>query len=69
MIDAAAKEKAEAELSRIDTKLEDANQKLGALQAALNGANQKAGEIARLKELSEKESRIREKPDHDRNQV
>lgn len=69
VIDAAVKEKAEAELSRIDTELEEANKNLGAIQAALNGANQKAGEIARLKELSEKENRIREKLDHDRHQV
>lgn len=69
VIDTTAKGKAEAELSIIDTELEETNQKLGAMQAALNGANQRAGEIARLKELSEKESRIREKLDHDRHQV
>lgn len=69
VIDTSSKEKTETELSRIDTELEEANQKLGAMQAALNGANHRAGEIVRLKELSEKESRIREKLDHDRHQV
>lgn len=72
-IDAAACERikgnAEAELSRIDAELEEANQKLGAMQALLNGANQRAGEITRLRELAEKEGRIREKLDHDRHQV
>lgn len=69
VVDDAAKEKAEAELSRIDAELEQENQKLGAMQAALNGANHRAGEITRLRELAEKESRIREKLDHDRHQV
>lgn len=69
VVDTSAKEKTEAGLSRIDTELEEANQNLGAMQAALNGANQKASEIARLKELAERENRIREKLDHDRHQV
>lgn len=69
VVDAKAKDEAVEDLAGIDRELEETNQKLGALQALLNGANQKAGEIARLRDLASKETRIREKLDLDRYQI
>lgn len=69
IVDTGAKEKVENELAGIERELEEANQKLGELQALLNGAAHKASEIARLKELASRESRIREKLDIDRHNV
>lgn len=69
VVDAKAKDEAVEDLTGIDRELEETNQKIGALQALLNGANQNAGEIARLRDLASKETRIREKLDHDRYQV
>lgn len=69
VVDVESKDKAAEDLTGIDREIEEANQNLGALQALQNGINQKAGEIARLKDLTSKEQRIREKLDHDRHQV
>ena len=68
-VDVAEKEKAEAELSRIDAELDAANQKLGALQAEFNGASARNAEIVRLRADHEKIDRIRTKLDKDRQEV
>lgn len=69
VVDVAEKEKAEAELSRIDAELDAANQKLGALQAEFNGASARNAEIVRLRADHEKIDRIRTKLDKDRQEV
>ena len=68
-VDAAAKEKAETELSRIDAELDAANQKLGSLQTEFNGASARNAEIVRLRADHEKIERIRTKLDKDRQEV
>lgn len=68
-IDGDAKEKAAAELSRIDAELDTANQKLGAMQAEFNGAVARNAEIVRLRAEHEKIDRIRTKLDKDRQEV
>lgn len=68
-IDGDAKEKAEAELTKIDAELDAMNQKLGALQAEFNGASSRNAEIVRLRTEHEKVDRIRTKLDKDRQEV
>lgn len=69
VIDAAAKENTEAELSRIDLELDAANQGLGALQSEFNGASARNAEIVRLRTEKDKIERIRTKLDKDRQEV
>ncbi|MBV6447074.1 AAA family ATPase [Nitrosomonas sp.] len=68
-IDASAKEKAEAELSKIDLELDAQNQKLGALQAEFNSATARNAEIVRLRTEHEKIDRIKAKLGKDRQEV
>ena len=68
-VDAAAKEKAKTELSRIDAELDVANQKLGSLQTEFNNAAARNAEIVRLRTEHEKIDRIRTKLDKDRQEV
>ncbi len=69
VIDAEAKEKAEAELSRIDTELDSANQKLGSMQSEFNSATARNAEIVRLRTEHEKIDRIKAKLSKDRQEV
>jgi DNA repair exonuclease SbcCD ATPase subunit len=68
-IDDAAKEKAEAELSRIDAELDAANQKFGSLKTEFGSASARNAEIVRLRTEHEKIDRIRTKLDKDRQEV
>lgn len=68
-IDHAAKEKAEAELSRIDAELDAANQKFGSLKTEFGGATARHAEIVRLRIEHEKIDRIKAKLGKDRQEV
>jgi len=68
-VDATAKEKAAAELSKIEAELDSANQKLGSMQSEFNGATARNAEIVRLRAEHEKIERINTKLGKDRQEV
>ena len=68
-IDHAAKEKAEAELSRIDAELDAANQKFGSLKTEFGSASARHAEIVRLRIEHEKIDRIKAKLSKDQQEV
>lgn len=69
VVDDAAKEKAEAELAKIEAELDSANQKLGSMQAEFNSATARNAEIVRLCNECDKLGRIKAKLDRDRQEV